>query len=57
MRLICVFFVAMGLYASDITLMEEIICKVNGDIVTRGEMAHDKKMLETEMRQLKAARP
>ena len=51
MRLICVFFVALGLYAADVTLMEEIICKVNGDIVTRGEMAHDKKMIESEMRQ------
>jgi parvulin-like peptidyl-prolyl isomerase len=31
--------------------MEEIICKVNGDIVTRGEMIHDKKAIETELRQ------
>jgi peptidyl-prolyl cis-trans isomerase SurA len=46
-----IFFLAVALYGSDITLMEEIICKVNGDIITRGEMTHDKKMLETEMRQ------
>lgn len=46
-----IFFVAAALYAADVTLMEEIICKVNGDIITRGEMAHDKKMLESEMRQ------
>lgn len=42
---------AAALYAADVTLMEEIICKVNGDIITRGEMAHDRKMLESEMRQ------
>ena len=46
-----IFFLAITLYGSDVTLMEEIICKVNGDIITRGEMLHDKKMLETEMRQ------
>ena len=46
-----IFFVAAALYAADVTLMEEIICKVNGDIITRGEMAHDRKMLESEMRQ------
>jgi peptidyl-prolyl cis-trans isomerase SurA len=46
-----IFFLAISLYAADVALMEEIICKVNGDIVTRGEMIHDKKMLETELRQ------
>jgi parvulin-like peptidyl-prolyl isomerase len=46
-----VFFVAIALYGADITLMEEIICKVNGDIITRGEMVRDRKMIETEMRQ------
>ena len=46
-----IFFLAIALYGADVTLMEEIICKVNGDIVTRGEMLHDKKMMETELRQ------
>jgi peptidyl-prolyl cis-trans isomerase SurA len=46
-----IFFLALALYGSDVTLMEEIICKVNGDIITRGEMARDKKMLESELRQ------
>ena len=50
MRL-AIFFLAVGLYGADATLMEEIICKVNGDIITRGEMAHDKKLLEGELRQ------
>jgi peptidyl-prolyl cis-trans isomerase SurA len=46
-----IFFVAVALFGADVALMEEIICKVNGDIITRGEMARDKKMLESEMRQ------
>src|ERR1035438_6395340 len=46
-----IFFLAIALYAADVSLMEEIICKVNGDIITRGEMIHDKKVLESEMRQ------
>jgi peptidyl-prolyl cis-trans isomerase SurA len=46
-----IFFLAISLYGADIVLMEEIICKVNGDIITRGEMIRDKKLLETEMRQ------
>jgi parvulin-like peptidyl-prolyl isomerase len=46
-----IFFLAIALYGADVTLMEEIICKVNGDIITRGEMAHEKKMLESELRQ------
>src|SRR5271154_2978045 len=50
MRL-CMFFLAVALYGADVTLMEEIICKVNGDIITRGEMAHDKKLLETSLRE------
>jgi len=46
-----IFFLALSLYGADVSLMEEIICKVNGDIITRGEMAFDKKMLESDLRQ------
>ena len=46
-----IFFLAIALYGADVALMEEIICKVNGDIITRGEMAFDKKTLESELRQ------
>jgi peptidyl-prolyl cis-trans isomerase SurA len=46
-----IFFLAITLYGADVALMEEIICKVNGDIITRGEMARDKKMLESTLRQ------
>jgi peptidyl-prolyl cis-trans isomerase SurA len=46
-----IFFLAITVYGADVTLMEEIICKVNSDIITRGEMARDKKLLESELRQ------
>jgi parvulin-like peptidyl-prolyl isomerase len=46
-----IFCLAVALYGADVALMEEIICKVNGDIITRGEMIHDRKMMESEMRQ------
>jgi peptidyl-prolyl cis-trans isomerase SurA len=45
-----IFFLAIALYGADVTLMEEIICKVNGDIVTRGEMIREKKLMESELR-------
>ncbi len=46
-----IFFLALSLYGADVTLMEEIICKVNGDIITKGEMARDRKLMESELRQ------
>ena len=46
-----IFLLAITLYGADVALMEEIICKVNSDIITKGEMARDKKLLESELRQ------
>jgi parvulin-like peptidyl-prolyl isomerase len=37
--------------AADVALVEEIIAKVNGDIVTRSEVERSRKMLEAEVRQ------
>lgn len=48
---------ALGAYtvsvlaASDAALVEEIIAKVNGDIVTRSEVERSKRMMEAELRQ------
>jgi peptidyl-prolyl cis-trans isomerase SurA len=39
------------LAAADVTLVEEIVAKVNGDIVTRSEVEHGQRMLEAELRQ------
>src|ERR1043166_2364754 len=37
--------------AADVSVMEEIVCKVNGDIITRTELERDRKQLESEFRQ------
>jgi parvulin-like peptidyl-prolyl isomerase len=37
--------------AADAAVVEEIIAKVNGDIITRGELDRDRKMLEQELAQ------
>jgi peptidyl-prolyl cis-trans isomerase SurA len=42
--------VAFGADVAPVTIMEEIICKVNGDIITRGEVERDRKEMETELR-------
>lgn len=38
------------LFAADVTVVEEIICKVNGDIITRSELDRDRKEAEGEFR-------
>ena len=43
---------ALGLcFAADIRIVEEIICKVNGDIITKGEMEKQHQNLEAALRQ------
>lgn len=36
--------------AADVRIVEEIVAKVNGDIITRGELEHTHQLLEEEMR-------
>jgi peptidyl-prolyl cis-trans isomerase SurA len=43
--------------AADVALVEEIIAKVNGDIVTRGEVERGQRLLEAELRQQGATGP
>jgi peptidyl-prolyl cis-trans isomerase SurA len=38
-------------FSGDVTVVEEIVCKVNGDIITRGELEKDRRDIETEFRQ------
>src|SRR5947208_15991553 len=38
-------------FAADIRVVEEIICKVNGDIITKGEMEKQHQNLEAALRQ------
>ena len=35
--------------AADVRVVEEIVCKINGDIITRSELERDRKQLETEL--------
>ncbi len=52
MRYVFLLFSAgLPLLAADAAIMEEIVCKVNGDIITRTELARDRKGLEADLRQ------
>ena len=49
---ICVLMsLSASLFAADIALVEEIISKVNGDIVTRSEVDRGRKLIEADLRQ------
>ncbi len=41
----------LSAFAADVATVEEIIAKVNGDIITRSELDRDRKMLEQELAQ------
>lgn len=41
---------AAALLAADVQLIEEIVAKVNGDIITRGELAKQRRQIEAELR-------
>jgi peptidyl-prolyl cis-trans isomerase SurA len=42
--------VSAAAMAADVTVMDEIVCKVNGDIITRSELERDRKLMENELR-------
>ncbi|MBX9601941.1 MAG: peptidyl-prolyl cis-trans isomerase [Bryobacteraceae bacterium] len=42
---------ALSALAADVQLIDEIIAKVNGDIITRGEIARSRKQFENELKQ------
>src|SRR5574340_312228 len=42
---------AAAVSAADVRVVEEIVAKVNGDIITRSEIEHSRQMLEMELRQ------
>ena len=50
--------VSAAAIAADVTVMDEIVCKVNGDIITRSELERDRRLMEADLRQqgLTAAR-
>jgi hypothetical protein len=51
-RFSLVSILALGMAsAADVRIVEEIICKVNGDIITKGEMERQHQTLEAALRQ------
>src|SRR5947209_7609410 len=47
--LVCLAAAAVSASAADISVIDEIIAKVNGDIITRSEVDRDRKGLESEL--------
>ncbi len=46
-------FCALGVWAADIMVVEEIVAKVNGDIITKTEIDRSRRQAEAEMKQQK----
>ncbi|MBV8903947.1 MAG: peptidylprolyl isomerase, partial [Acidobacteriia bacterium] len=36
--------------AADVHIVEEIVAKINGDIVTRGDLQHHRQLMEQDLR-------
>jgi parvulin-like peptidyl-prolyl isomerase len=52
MRFVLPLFVCLGaLGSAEVRVVEEIVAKVNGDIITRGELERQRRSLEAELRQ------
>jgi parvulin-like peptidyl-prolyl isomerase len=50
MRYLSVLLFAPSIFAARVDVVDEIVCKVNGDIITRNDLEHDRKQLEEEIR-------
>jgi parvulin-like peptidyl-prolyl isomerase len=48
---VCACFYAIGAEVNGVSVIDEIVAKVNGDIITRGELEHTRKQLDAELRQ------
>lgn len=48
---VCACFCAIGADVNGVSVIDEIVAKVNGDIVTRGELEHSRKALDADLRQ------
>ena len=48
---VCACFYAIGAEVNGVSIVDEIVAKVNGDIITRGELEHTRKQLDAELRQ------
>jgi peptidyl-prolyl cis-trans isomerase SurA len=50
MRYLSVFLLCSSMYAAHVDVIEEIVCKVNGDIITRNDLDKARKQGEEELR-------
>jgi parvulin-like peptidyl-prolyl isomerase len=51
MRFLSLLLLGSSAFAARVDVVEEIVCKVNGDIITRNDLDHDRKQLEQQLRQ------
>src|SRR5882672_8678216 len=53
-RVLTVFLTVFGaVAAAEVKVVEQIVAKVNGDIITRGELERSRQVLEAELKQQK----
>ncbi|MBV8845652.1 MAG: peptidylprolyl isomerase [Bryobacterales bacterium] len=50
MRLVSALLLSSSLFAARVDVVDEIVCKVNGDIITRNDLEHDRKQVEEEIK-------
>src|SRR5438128_1357890 len=46
--------VCVSVHAADVQVIEQIVAKVNGDIITKGELDHSRQQLELQLKEEKA---
>src|SRR5436190_632069 len=50
-RVLLLWLSVTGAFAAEVKVIEQIVAKVNGDIITRGELEHSRQALEAELKQ------
>ena len=50
-RALLLWLSVIGAFAAEVKVIEQIVAKVNGDIITRGELEHSRQALEAELKQ------
>src|SRR5215471_7219812 len=57
MRYLSLLLLGSSAFAGRVDVVEEIVCKVNGDIITHNDLDHDRKQLEQQLRQQNLSGP
>src|SRR5215471_4775877 len=50
MRYLPLLLLSSSVFAARVDTIDEIVCKVNGDIITRNDLEHDRRLLEEEIK-------